>query len=68
MLSRQNVIFKWVILCISNEFMFIDHDACAVDNRGQILCGVLKFDYHSISGKHGIILSHRKSTPFIIVW
>lgn len=44
--------------------MFIDYGACAVDNRGQILCDVLKFDYHSISGKHGIILSHRKSTPF----
>ena len=48
--------------------MFIDYGACAVDNREQILCDVLKFDYHSISGKHRIILSHRKSTPFIIVW
>ena len=44
--------------------MFIDYGACAVDNREQILCDVLKFDYHSISGKQRIILSHRKSTPF----
>ena len=74
MLSHNNLLFKqngydkyWVILCISNEFMFRDYGACAVDNSGQILCDVLKFDHHSISGKQRIILSHRKSTPFIIV-
>ena len=44
--------------------MFIDYGACTFDNRGQILCDVLKFDYHSILGKQRIILSHRKSTPF----
>ena len=69
MLSRYNLIFKqnnkyWVILCISNKFMFIDYGACAVDNREQILCDVLKFEYHSISGKQRIILSHRQSTQF----
>ena len=44
--------------------MVIYYGACAVDDRIQILCDVLKFDYHSISGKQRLILSHRQSTPF----